>query len=59
MMIATRLQERREDLHSLLLGMADDEKGKGVLQSLGFEGWETVDEEETELMIDLMDTLTV
>ncbi len=39
--------------------MHKDEKGQGVLNSLGFkDGWEIVKDEEMEFMIDLMDTLS-
>ena len=39
--------------------MHNDEKGRGVIESLGFEQWQTVNDEEMEFMIDLMDTLTM
>jgi phosphonate transport system substrate-binding protein len=41
----------------LLVDMNNDEKGRGVLESLGFDAWMRVDDEEMEFMIDLMDTL--
>ena len=37
--------------------MNADEKGQGVLNSLGFNAWQKVDDDEMEFMIDLMDTL--
>ncbi len=37
--------------------MGKDEKGKGVLSALGFQGWTRMEDEEIEFMIDLMDTL--
>jgi phosphonate transport system substrate-binding protein len=40
-----------------LLAMQNCEKGRGVLQALGCESWQVVDDEEMEFMIDLMDTL--
>ncbi|TQV62048.1 MAG: phosphate/phosphite/phosphonate ABC transporter substrate-binding protein [Halothiobacillaceae bacterium] len=46
-----------EDIQGLLVRMGEIEKGAGVLESLGFQGWEALDHEETEFMIDLMDTL--
>lgn len=52
-----RLQAKHEDLRQLLPTMANDAKSKGVLTSLGLQGWELQDQEETEFMIDLMDTL--
>lgn len=57
LMIGPSLQSRREELQQLLVNMAQDEKGPGVLSSLGFNSWEVVDDEEMEFMIDLMDTL--
>jgi phosphonate transport system substrate-binding protein len=47
-----RLEER-------LFSMHEDEKGKGVLQSMNLEEWEPMTEEETEFMIDLIDTLVI
>lgn len=57
LMIGPRMQERRDEIQQLLVGMHSDEKGPGVLKSLGFESWQKVDDEEMEFMIDLMDTL--
>lgn len=57
LMIGPRLQEKRQEIQRLLVEMAGDEKGAGVLQSLGFKAWQKVDDEEMEFMIDLMDTL--
>ena len=57
LMIGPRLQGRREEIQQLLVDMHTDEKGPGVLNSLGFNAWQKVDDEEMEFMIDLMDTL--
>lgn len=57
LMIGPRLQDRREEIQSLLVEMSNDDKGRGVLQSLGFTAWQKVDDEAMEFMIDLMDTL--
>lgn len=57
LMIGPRLAEKREDFQKLLVDMNNDEKGRGVLESLGFDAWMPVDDEEMEFMIDLMDTL--
>lgn len=59
LMIGPGLLDHREQFRQCLLGMAGDEKGLGVLESLGFKAWENVDDEEMEFMIDLMDTLTI
>jgi phosphonate transport system substrate-binding protein len=39
--------------------MNNDDKGKNVLNSLGFNAWAKVEDEEMEFMIDLMDTLII
>lgn len=57
LMIGPKLQGRREEIQELLVNMQTDEKGPGVLESLGFKAWQKVDDEEMEFMIDLMDTL--
>jgi phosphonate transport system substrate-binding protein len=59
LMIGPGLIDKREQFQQCLLGMTGDEKGRGVLESLGFKAWEKVDDEEMEFMIDLMDTLAV
>lgn len=40
-----------------LLGMEEDPKGREVLKSMGLDGWDAMDEEQIEFMIDLIDTL--
>ncbi len=57
LLMGPRLQERRAEIQALLVGMLNDEKGRGVVGSLGFGGWQKVEDEEMEFMIDLMDTL--
>ncbi len=57
LMIGPKLAEKRAVLQKLLVDMNNDEKGRGVLESLGFDAWMPVDDEEMEFMIDLMDTL--
>jgi phosphonate transport system substrate-binding protein len=59
LMIGPGLLDKRERFQQCLLGMIEDEKGRGVLESLGFKAWEKVNDEEMEFMIDLMDTLTI
>lgn len=56
-LVGPRLLDSAEEIQDLLVHMDQIEKGPGVLASLGFQGWEAVDHEETEFMIDLMDTL--
>lgn len=59
LLVGPALLEYGVQLQDALLRMTEDEKGRGVLESLGFQGWETVDREAMEFMIDLMDTLLV
>ncbi len=51
------LAHKRDEMQSLLTGMGGCEKSQGVLDSLGFDAWDIVNQEDTEFMIDLMDTL--
>ncbi len=44
-------------LAGVLLGMADDTAGARVLSELGILGWQPMEHEEAEFLIDLMDTL--
>ncbi len=37
--------------------MSNDSKGEGVLTSLALPGWDAVEQEDMEFMIDSMDTL--
>jgi len=57
LMIGPNLADKKEQIQDILVNMDVDEKGKGVLTSLGFEKWEKVENDEMEFMIDLMDTL--
>jgi phosphonate transport system substrate-binding protein len=57
LMIGPALADKKDDFRQALLSMSEDEKGQGVLKSLGFSGFEEMDEEEMEFMIDLVDTL--
>ncbi len=57
LLVGPRLQGKREQIRDLLLDMSAAPKGQGVLDSLGFQSWENVDQEDVEFMIDLMDTL--
>ncbi|NOR69553.1 MAG: PhnD/SsuA/transferrin family substrate-binding protein [Methylomarinum sp.] len=59
LMISPKLLGMVDEIQGLLVKMNGNEKGQGVLDSLGFDGWEEVEEDEMEFMIDLMDTLAV
>ncbi len=58
LMIGPRLLDKKEQFQKILVEMHEDEKGLGVLNSLGFSAWEKVEDDEMEFMIDLMDTLS-
>jgi len=58
LMAGPRLAPRRDEIRDALLGMDQDAKGRDILANLGLAGWDEFDEEATEFMIDLMDTLT-
>jgi phosphonate transport system substrate-binding protein len=57
LLVGPRLAARHNDVRQVLLGMSNPGKGSEVLAELGFAGWESMDREDTEFMIDLMDTL--
>ncbi len=59
LMIGPKLLDQRKNIHDTLVHMHHDARGRSVLESLGFEQWQTVDDEDMEFMIDLMDTLTM
>jgi phosphonate transport system substrate-binding protein len=59
LMIGPKLIARRTEIQQVLLTMNNDDKGKSVLNSLGFNAWAKVEDEEMEFMIDLMDTLII
>lgn len=49
--------EHQEALTQTLLTMPDNPKGRSVLQNMDLVGWELMSEEDSEFMIDLIDTL--
>ena len=57
LMVGPRLAPHRETLLGVLRGMADDPAGARVLGELGIAGWQPMEHEEAEFLIDLMDTL--
>lgn len=58
-MIGPKLADKKDDIGNLLVSMGNDEKGKNVLKSLGFDAWDKIEDEEMEFMIDLMDALAI
>ncbi len=57
MLAGPRLSDFHDDLGRCLINMAHEEKGRGVLHSMDLSGWESLSQEDTEFMIDLMETL--
>lgn len=57
LMAGPRIQHMLSTLLPDLLAMQEDEKGKAVLETMPFSAWEAMEEEDTEFMIDLIDTL--
>lgn len=57
LLVGPRMQHKLAAIKHSVLNMSQDPKGPGVLQALGFAGWEDVSQEDTEFMIDLMETL--
>ncbi len=51
------LQQHHQQLQSLFINMQNNKKGIDVLKAMGLTGWEEQTQEDTEFMIDLMDTL--
>jgi len=57
LLVGPGLAESIPQLTDALLAMGQDEKGRKVLESMDIPAWELMEEEETEFMIDLIDTL--
>ncbi|MFW5426653.1 MAG: phosphate/phosphite/phosphonate ABC transporter substrate-binding protein [Methylophagaceae bacterium] len=57
LLVGPKLADRKDEISQLLTAMNDDANGKGVLESLDIAGWEKLDQEDVEFMIDLMSTL--
>jgi len=56
-LISPNLSDKFSQIQKALLEMSDNSKGKNLLQSLEFENWLAMDNEESEFMIDLIETL--
>lgn len=57
LMVGPKLQHKRTEIQDILTSMTGDDKGRGILDVMKLPGWVSVDDEEMEFMIDLMDTL--
>lgn len=56
-MVSPNAGEHAQAIQKALLSMNDDPRSADILQGLGFTGWAEQSYEDTEFMIDLMDTL--
>lgn len=58
LLLGPRLADRRDLLREKLVAMSSEQKGQGVLDSMDLQdGWQDQSADDTEYMIDLMDTL--
>ena len=57
LMLGPKLLEHKPKMEEALLTMGDNQKGAGILTAIGMQAWETMEEEDAEFMIDLMETL--
>ncbi|MCF6263835.1 MAG: phosphate/phosphite/phosphonate ABC transporter substrate-binding protein [Xanthomonadales bacterium] len=57
-LVGPKLSNKAEDIRGLLNDMHNEDKGLKILQSLGFESWENQTQEDSEFMLDLIDTLS-
>ncbi len=56
-MLSPKFAPHKDKLKELLINMKIDDKGIQILNDIGIEGFESMEEEDAEFMIDLMDTL--
>lgn len=57
LLVGPRLLHKQQELQQALITMNDTVAGQSLLESLNFSAWAKVEPEDTEFMIDLMDTL--
>ncbi len=57
LLLGPKLADRKDEISELLVAMNNDTNGQGVLESLDIAGWEKLEQEDIEFMIDLMSTL--
>ncbi len=57
LLLGPKLADRKDEISELLVAMNNDSNGQGVLESLDIAGWEKLEQEDIEFMIDLMSTL--
>jgi len=56
-LVGPRLASQADAIREALLGMSASPKGRGVLETLGFPGWESVTLDDAEFMINLVEAL--
>ncbi|MEH6651659.1 MAG: phosphate/phosphite/phosphonate ABC transporter substrate-binding protein [Motiliproteus sp.] len=59
LLVGPRMREQIPLLTERLMAMHEDDKGRGVLESMAIDQWEPMSVERTEFMIDLIDTLVL
>ncbi len=59
LLLGPKLHAKRQEWQALMVSMNEDAVGLNILQSLGFETWSAVSDEDMEFMIDLMNTLAI
>jgi phosphonate transport system substrate-binding protein len=57
LLLGPELADRKDELAGKLQAMSQDPQGQHLLESLGFQAWNPMDEEEMEFMIDLIEAL--
>ncbi len=57
LLVGPRLLDRQAEIQQLLVDIHQTDKGRRIVEELGFQCWQAISQEETEFMIDLMDTL--
>ena len=56
-LISPNLAGKKNDILNALISLSKDDRGQQLLKSLELEKWESIENEDAEFMIDLMDTL--
>ncbi|MCK9408086.1 MAG: phosphate/phosphite/phosphonate ABC transporter substrate-binding protein [Bacteriovoracaceae bacterium] len=57
LLVGNNMIPLKEKLQQTLVKMSADPEGKSALEALSFSGWDLLEQEDVEFMIDLMDTL--
>ncbi|MFA5833047.1 MAG: phosphate/phosphite/phosphonate ABC transporter substrate-binding protein [Bacteroidota bacterium] len=57
LLVGNKMIPLKDKLQQTLVKMSTDTEGKNALEALGMTGWDLLEQEDVEFMIDLMDTL--